>query len=249
MIFFPQLETNITTYCQNRCVSCNHIIPLVEKPQHLDPSVIERDLTAMAKICHARDYSLVGGEPTSHPQIMDIISIVKRSGIATSLVMYTNGQSLRHLPDAFYQELDRLIVTPYKLHQEDVIYISEKCATYGLPLEWHSTNFTRSFYKQRHNIEYATALYRSCWFRFNRNVIDNGHFYRCCTSPFIPFYLLGQTHEADGLPIDGITEERLNAYINQAETPEICYVCGSNNSQAIGWRETTREKWLEESLG
>jgi GTP 3',8-cyclase len=249
MVIFPQLETNVTTYCQNKCVSCNHIIPLVEKPAHLDPALIERDLSAFSKIAHADVYCMIGGEPTLHPGIVDIMRIIKRSGIANELVTYTNGQSMRHLPDAFYQELDRLFATPYKVSDEDREYITRKCAEFGLPLEWHSTNFTRSFYRAKHSPDRAAELFRQCWFRYNRSVIDDGYFYRCCTSPFMPFYLMGQAKTADGMALDGITEQGLRDYLNPKDTPEICYQCGSNCGPSIGWHETTRDRWMEESIG
>jgi GTP 3',8-cyclase len=246
MINFPQLETNITEYCQNRCVGCNHIIPLVDKPAHLDPAVIERDLVTASKIMHSWDYSLVGGEPTMHPAIVDIIKIVKASEIADRVVMYSNGQSVRHLPDDFWRELGQLIITPYKLNDDDRAYITAKCAQFALPLEWHWVGFTRQF---RRNPSPAESLFQSCWFRYNRSVIDNGYFYRCCTSPFIPFYLLGQAKEADGLALEGITEQKLRDYLKPAQPPEICQYCTGNTGPQIGWRETTRDKWLEESLG
>jgi cyclic pyranopterin phosphate synthase len=247
MVTFPHLETNITTYCQNKCVSCNHIIPLVTEPAHLSPEIIERDLTAARQFMHACDYTLVGGEPTLHPEIMDIIGIVKRSGIADGMVVYTNGQAMRHLSDAFYREVNQLIVTPYKLSDDDRAYIMAKCTEFGTQLEWHWVGFTRTFYRHAQPKASADNTYGSCWFRWNRKTVDNGYFYRCCISPFIPT-LLGKTPSADGLALDGMTDETLKAYLNQ-ETPEVCYYCTSNVGPQIGWRETTREKWLEESLG
>ena len=249
MVIFPQLETNITTYCQNKCVSCNHMMPLVEYPAHVAPEIIERDLAILSPFVHSDAYAILGGEPTMHPAIMDIIRIVKRSGITDKVLCATNGQSMRHLPNAFYRELDHLAVTPYKIDAEEKAYISDKCREFNLSLEWHFVGFTRSFYRNKHNPEYAAQKYKNCWFLHNRSVIDNGYLYRCCTSPFIPFFLLGKTKEADGLCLDGITEQKIIDYMGQPETPEICYVCGSNNDPQIGWRETTREKWLEDSLG
>jgi cyclic pyranopterin phosphate synthase len=249
MVTLPSLESNVTFYCQNKCASCNHMIPLVEHPYHVDPAVIERDLKAMSKIAHSLEYSIVGGEPTLHPQIVDIIRIIKRSGIANLILMYTNGQAMKHLPDAFFEELDLLRVDPYKIDEEQKDYIKRRCLKAGLPIEWHSTQFMRQFYRNKHTPEKAAKLFKHCWFRYNRSVVDEGYFYRCCTSPFIPQYLLGQERTADAIPVEGLTEEKLIAYLNPPETPDICYVCSGNFGEPVGWHETTREKWLEESLG
>ncbi len=244
MIYFPHLETNITNYCQNRCVSCNHLTPIATKRAHLDPAIIERDLAMASPLMHGGDFTLVGGEPTLHPQIMDIIRIVKASGIADGMVVYTNGQSMRHLTDDFYKEIDLLIVTPYKLGGEDRAFITGKCEKYGTALQWHTTEFTQSFHKTRHSDEEAAEIYRTCWFRHNRRVIEDGYFYRCCLSPFIPT-LTGGKH--DGLPLEGMTDARLLDYLNEP-VPDICYICGSNIGVPIGWRECSREDWLKESV-
>jgi GTP 3',8-cyclase len=249
MIYLPSLETNITYYCQNKCVSCNHMIPLIDKPYHVDPGVIERDIYAVKEICRSDEFSIIGGEPTLHPEIVEIIRMIKRSEIAKTVLTYTNGQAMKHLPDAFYQEIDILFVDPYKIGEEEKKYISNKCAEFDLPLHWHSTNFRQQFFRNKHSKEHADGLFNSCWYRFNRSVIDEGYFYRCCTSPFIPKYLLGQAKEADAIQIKGLTEEKLRAYLNPAQAPEICYVCAGHMGDLVGWRETTRDKWLDESLG
>lgn len=250
MILLPSLEANITYYCQNKCASCNHMIPLVEKPYHVDLDVIERDINAMKKIAHCVEFSVVGGEPTLHPQVAEIIKMVQMSGIANTVLTYTNGQAMKHLPDDYYKYLDLIRVDPYKLTQEQRDYITDRCGQFGLPIEWHSTDFRRQFYRNKHSKEQADQLFKYCWFRYNRAVIDEGYFYRCCTSPFIPLYLLGQERTADAIPIEGLTEQKIVEYLNPPETPEICYVCGGNCGEPVGWHEVSgRDEWLNDSLG
>lgn len=244
MITFPHLETNITTYCQNKCVGCNHLTPITAKREHMNPAIIERDLAMASPFMHAGDYTLVGGEPTLHPQIMDIISIVKLSGIADGMVIYTNGQSMRHLPDRFYEAIDQLIVTPYKLSDDDKHFITSKCLAFGTSLQWHTTEFTQAFYRKPHTAEETEEIYQKCWFRRNRRVIENGYFFRCCLSPFIPTLIQGK---CDGIPLEGMTEQKLNDYLIEP-APEICRICGSNCGPCIGWSETTRAKWVQESV-
>jgi cyclic pyranopterin phosphate synthase len=247
-MILPHGETNITLACQNRCVSCNHFIPL-QDPWFADPSVIARDLTAAAEVMHFRVYNLVGGEPTLHPQVVEIARIVRQSGITDRVEITSNGQSCARWPDALYQAIDDLIITPYKLTGEQRALIIDKCAEFGVSLQWHPVVFTYAAYKQPHRPEQADRLYRSCWYADNRNVIDEGYFYRCCIGRFIPELLLGLPHDADAIPLDGLTEEKLLAYLRQAETPAACLVCGANCAPQLAWREQAdRGKWMEESL-
>lgn len=248
MITFPHGETNVTLACQNRCVSCNHFIP-AQKPWFCDPAVVERDLNAAAKMMHFDVYNLVGGEPMLHPAVVDLMRIVKASGITNRMEITSNGQAARKMPDEFWSELDDLIVTPYKLNEDDKAFIADKCQRFGVYLQWHPVIFTWAAYKRENEPQRAHELYRHCWYNVNRHVIDEGYFYRCCTAPFIPSVLMGLPKETDGIALEGLTEDGLREYMNQVETPKSCYRCASNCGAQIPWRETSRENWLDESLG
>lgn len=247
MVTFPHGETNVTLACQNRCVSCNHFIP-VQDPWYIDPADFERDLNMAAGVMHFRVFNLVGGEPTLHPQVVDLLKIVKASGIADRREITSNGQSWKRWPDALYQELDDLIVTPYKLNDDDRSGIIEKCAEFGVSLQWHPVIFTWAAFRQPQSPERATALYRHCWYAANRNVIDGGYFYRCCIGRFIPEILLGLPRTDDAIALEGLTEDALLAYMRRKDTPAACSVCAGNCGAQLPWKETSRENWLDESL-
>lgn len=247
MIYRPHGESNIVLTCQNKCVGCNHFIP-IQKPWLIDPIYFRVDLFKAAKLVHFDRYNLVGGEPTLHPKILELIQIIKDSEIADSIEITTNGQLYKSWPDELYQAIDELIVTPYKLSNEDLQAIGDKCRQYGTSFQVHPVIFTECAYKEKASDEIAHARYKNCWYNVNRHVIDGGVFYRCCTSPFIPCLLLNLDNAHDGISLDGLTEDALRDYLNQEETPASCYVCASNCGSQIPWRETSNDKWLEESV-
>ncbi len=248
-MIFPHGETNITLACQNKCVSCNHFIA-VQAAQPVTPADFERDLAMAAQLMHFSVYNLVGGEPTLHPRLLDLLAILRRSGITDRVEITSNGQNYNRLPDAFFDAIDDLIVTPYKLTQDEKDHITRKCAEHNVHLEWHPVIFTWAAYKKEHSPEKAAALYRACWYKINRHVIDNGYFHRCCVGRFTPSVLMGLPREIDAIALDGLTVDALKAFMNQAETPRGCFVCAGNHGEQIQWREQTdKTKWLEESLG
>lgn len=250
MIRWPHGETNVTSYCQNRCIGCNHLIPIANSYAHIDPETMRRDLAIMTKIVHFDRYNLVGGEPTLHPEIVRCLQIVRESGITDYVTITTNGQNFARLPDALYQNVNELIVTPYKLTADEVKYITDKCTQFGVTLSWHPVIFTQVAHKQRHSSEQARELYKNCWYNINRHVIDNGYFYRCCTAPFIPELLLGLEKTADALQItDTLTEAELLAYQDSQQTPASCFVCASNMGARHRWGEEADPKlWVEKSI-
>lgn len=249
MLNLPHGESNITLACQNRCVSCNHFVPL-QKPWFVEPADVARDLAMATKVMHFGIYNTVGGEPTLHPRIVDILRIIRESGITNRVEITTNGQHSERWPEELYASIDDLIVTPYKLTAEERQRITEGCKRHKVRLEWHQCAiFTYAGYKQPRPEGVTWDMYRNCWYAANRNVIDGGYFYRCCIGRFIPEVLLGLPREDDAIALDGLTEAGLRAFLNQPRIPKGCYVCGSNCAPSLPWHEQPdRERWLDESL-
>jgi hypothetical protein len=247
MICLPHGETNITLHCQNRCVSCNHFIP-IQEPFHADPAGIERDLNMAAKVMHFAVYNTVGGEPTLHPQIVDILGIIRKSGICDRVEITSNGQNSDRWPDALFESIDDLIVTPYKITDAEKQSIADRCKQHRVHLEWHWVGFTYAAYREP-DVRRGEALYPNCWYAANRNVIDDGYFYRCCIGRFIPEVLLGLPREDDAIALEGLTEDALAAFLRRPTVPAACNVCGSNNARWLGWQEQPdKTRWLQESL-
>ena len=249
MIRLPHLETNITTACQNCCVGCNHFIPM-QKAEHLSPSVIEKDLKKLSEIVHVNRYALLGGEPLLHPKLLKILDIAKKSGIADKVEVITNGMKLKDMPPEFWQSLDYLTITLYpgKMTEEEVNNAVKLCAENNVELELKPAEFTGLMYRRPSDSDVVMRRFIHCWYKTYSFVVDNGYFYRCCTSPFIPELILGLPKETDGIALEGLTEAGLDHYINQTTSiPQSCKVCASNMGPQIGWRETTRENWLGDS--
>ena len=244
------LETNITTACTNRCIGCNHFVA-IQKHTFTDPSTIARDLRVLSKIAHAKGYALLGGEPTLHPQIDEIARIAKSSNIADRVEIWTNGQTIEGMRHAAWFSFDHLVVSLYPGKQVDLEYIRSKCDEFCVTLEikdFRHDRFTAPLSKDHASPEQAAIRYSRCWYKNNTHVVDDGYFYRCCTSPFIPSLILKIAPTADGLPLANITEQRLLDFLHQHETPKSCYRCGGHDGRKIEWGEASNyDVWMEAS--
>lgn len=250
MVILLHGETNVTFACSNSCASCNHFAPIRE-PWHALPADIDRDLILAAKVMHFEQYALIGGEPTLHPKLLEIIDIIRRSGITDRIQLATNGQNAERWSDELYKAIDDLQVTPYKLSEAERFCLMRKCRKHNVVLQWQPFDvFNFVAYKRPHSAERAAELYCACWYRKLRQVIDGGYFYRCCLGRHIPEMLLGLPREDDAIALKGLTEEKLLTYLAQTETPRACYICGAcNQAPEFAWYEQPdRAKWLEESL-
>lgn len=102
------IEPNLT--CDIRCRTCYNLYPDYVKPFDL---IIEEINTALEKR-RLDTISIVGGEPTLHPQLVEIVSYIKSKGVICQLL--TNGIVLQDdredvlLRKLIAARLDRLIL-------------------------------------------------------------------------------------------------------------------------------------------
>ena len=259
MIEIPHLETDVTTACQLSCVACNHHVPLWRKagPKHADPRQVERDLNALSGIVHAKVWGALGGEPLLSPQLVEILSIARQSKIADTIEVWTNGLLLPRMGSAFWRSFDTLVLSIYpgKLSEDDITWISRKCADSGVVFsprdERRNPNFRTLLEKVPTDEKATKAKFAGCFFRHFSRVANWGYFYTCCCAPHMSTLVMGMKNNPDGIKIDGLSEEALQAYLNRTEPLVACSTCaGRDTAVAIPWREERDPKeWLRASAG
>ena len=249
MLIIEHVETNVTLACQNTCVGCNHFAPI----QTAQPITVERlahDLSALGKVARVNRWAAIGGEPTLHPQIAELLKAARESGTVDIIEVWTNGYALPRMNELFWQYVNEIDLTIYPNKAVDIDWIAAKCKECGIVLNIKHAegDFTQLAYQRTASVDEATGMYNGCWYRTYCRVLDGGIFYRCCTSPFIPDLLLGMPKGTDGIEVDGLTEQGLMDYLNQTKTPQSCYRCAGHAGKHIGWREASRKEWLDESM-
>lgn len=147
-------EVNVCDHCNMACLMCDHYAQLSEK-KFLDLEQYKKDIEQMGKLYdhEVRCISLLGGEPTLHPQLTDIIKLTREQFPNAQLIIMTNG--IRLLNNEFingkqnneenYQNFwqickeNRVDITvtvyPIKL---DYIKIEEEAKKYGLNIKLSS---------------------------------------------------------------------------------------------------------------
>jgi organic radical activating enzyme len=266
VIHLPHLETNVTAACQNRCIACNHFVPMqvpLFKSSMIATEQMERDLRIFSKFVHVDAYGMLGGEPTLHPNLPALIQIARDSGIANIIELWTNGQTLLRLDDSnFWRAIrnQKIVMTVYpgKLTDQDIERIQYKCNNLEVELrindERRFPNFTQLLEPSDTDPATTQTKYNACWFKTFSRVLDNGYFYRCCTSPYIPKLLQGRPEGSDGLKVDDqLTEEKIVEFLNQPTAMQSCTICAGRNTPSarpVPWKEITNPNaWLNASSG
>ncbi len=241
-------ECDVTTTCQNRCVGCNHWSPLRE-PDCVTPSELARDLRDLAQIADADKFVVLGGEPTLHPQLAEILRVIRASGIAPVIEMWTNGQRLDTMPDAVWRSVDSIVADfyPGKVSAERQAAIADKAERMGVAFEAMKV---AQFYKNHIREPRADTVtyFNACPYADHCFSIRHGHLFRCPQSSAIPKLLLGLDEYVDGIALNGLTAEGLQGFLKSTEPRKSCAVC-SRYDEYADWHEAARGEWLEESLG
>lgn len=265
MILLPHLETDVTQACQLSCVACNHAVPLWRKhgPWTATPEQVEEDLTALARVAHANAWAALGGEPLLNKHLGDICWVARRTGIADSYGVWTNGVAFRSRVARaggtdFLGHIDALVLSRYpgKLTDDDVTYMRAVCHNHGVELivrdEIREPNFMTWLEKEPTNGPDTRRKYSMCAFRRGHNYAASyGYFFACCCGPHLPLLVQGRAFGDDGLALRSITEQGLRAYLDAPEPFGACAICaGRDTAVKIPWREERDPViWLSKSAG
>lgn len=92
------IDYHIIDRCNLNCASCNHfssLVPHNDKPKSL-PQIIA-DLTLLSKIKDEFEiFTILGGEPTLHPQLSEILRITREILPNQQIHLVTNGTNYNH---------------------------------------------------------------------------------------------------------------------------------------------------------
>lgn len=248
MIRLPHLETDFTQACQLSCRSCNHHVPLWRGikggPWATTPAQVEADLGHLAGFLHADRWGALGGEPTLHHQVIDLLKIARASGIADKTEVWTNGISIQRMKPDFWRAFDILVVSIYpgKLTDADLDWMRRKCADVGVELvekdERRFPNFKTLFEPTPTDPETTREKFRGCFFRSFSRVANYGWFFTCCCAPHMPMLMQGQPFGTDGIEIAGSTEADIRAYLERSEPLGACTICaGRDTAVSHPWSE------------
>lgn len=259
MIRIPHLETDVTTACQLSCVACNHSVPLWRKvgPMHAKPAQVEKDLFHLATLLHADRWGALGGEPLLSKSLIDILRIARASQVADKTEVWTNGLALRNQRPEFWRSFDVLVLSVYegKLTDDQIAWIVARCTDEGIELvvkdERVWKNFKTMLEPTPTGFKETQEKFRHCFFKSFSRVADNGYFFTCCCAPHLPSLMQMRPFGTDGIPIEGLTEKALDAYLRRNDALGCCDICaGRDTAKPIEWREERDPvKWIAASAG
>ena len=247
-LILQSIQIPLVNHCVNNCIACASFSPVSDKG-FLDKEIIKRDMLAMGKLVKIDIFYLFGGEALLHPNLIEIMDIVREIGIAKKITITTNGQLLNKMGKDFWDRIDDVNLTRYpgKLTDQEYWDLVKKTKDLGKNFNHVDPHFAKIIVSKKLNNNDAQKVFDKCEPGGWCLTVYNGWFYLCCQFFYLRKFLMKDLN--DGIQIKDLTKDRLIEYLNMKKAPESCSWCtGLLDRKQIGWKESiNKEEWWRES--
>lgn len=198
-------EISLVDHCNLSCQMCDHYSQLSDE-WFVDMGQFERDMIQMGKLCGHKlaAVSLLGGEPTLHPDIIDCMRITREQFPDTEIIVLTNGTLLLELEKSekgnFWEACRKydvhitVTVYPIKLDYEK---LERKAVEYGVTLamssDIHAKNMTKAVkISDKHTLDLSGSIEKfycvNCLYFNKFCVLKDGRLYMCPIAAHIDIF-------------------------------------------------------------
>ena len=241
------LEINATRHCTNACVACNHASTRFTEHYCMEPAVLARDLEKIKGLLHVKLFMVQGGEPLLHPQVTELLRLIASSGMAQQYGVLTNGKLLPQMKVEFWKMLgethSELRMSCYPDLSPDIVpFALKKAEEYGFSVRPQQIDSFAPIFKKNNGNTYFGCPWNRCL------TIHEGFFYLCPLTTFFPKQFMGLPETIDGIPLEGLTEEKLHTFLNRDTPLEACKICTGARGERIPWHQNkTEPEWRLEA--
>lgn len=254
------VDYNLTEHCNLSCYGCDHASPLLAQ-KFAAVEEFSRDLEALARVFHATELRIVGGEPLLHPQLLQFLEEGRRIGIADRTVLFTNGVLLHQMSGEFWRLIDELKISAYPgvRRRLDDGECARLCREHGVKLEIRPLpEFSKTLVNDRiEDAKLVGAIFRECAMARTSHSVHEGRFYKCCVAPFTPSRLAQRGVDFAHAAADSVALHdnpnlyaELDRYISAGRPLGACAYCFGSSGPSVAHRQLNRsgcEAWLAEN--
>jgi hypothetical protein len=242
------LEAHVVDHCNLTCAECCSLSPMLP-PWVADPADLAADLASARKLLAPAVFKLVGGEPLLHPDLVELVRVVRQSEIAPRISITTNGLLLDRTPDALWKAIDAITISVYPrpaLAPDAIAATELRAARFSVALNWkHQAEFVvmnRS--KPATDVDEARGIFDHCWIRERCHMLRNGRFYTCTRPPHLQTYHRGAIDfTGDGIVLADLDVTTLHSYLTSDRPLAACAHCfGGSGATMVAHRLLTRDE-------
>lgn len=257
---YELLIVDILDHCNLRCKGCDHFACIAD-PYFVPFETVRSDIERLGKIFkgdYIMQFGVMGGEPLLHPDLVDIIKVIRDNFPNARISVYTNGLLLKNQKEAFWEGLREndvgIMHTRYPIPL-DFDEIAEKARSENVTYDYYQFDGEKKLFKKVINLKGSgdpVESFAKCHISNYGNFLMEGKIYGCpfsCLSSRI-FNTKFNQHlrmtEQDY--IDIYKEDDMENYFKFSAKPKFyCRYCDGVR-YGIPWTRTKgdMEEWVEE---
>jgi organic radical activating enzyme len=252
-VFNRTCVVNIVEHCNLRCRSCSHLSPVL--PRHfVDPAALCSDLSALAGSYRANILKILGGEPLLHPDLLEVITAARRSGVAETIEIWTNGLLLPRMQPRVWDAVDSVRISLYpgrSLRQDQLDRCADLARRHNVSFRYKRYQAFQESYSEQgtDDPDLVKRIYATCnsAHRWRCHTVAGGWFFKCAQSYMIPkgMSLGDEATYRNGIQIDDSPgfRGRLLAYLTSPEPLPSCRNCLGSAGRYIEHQQVRRDQF------
>lgn len=250
------IEYCVTDICNRNCTACSHLAPLAKQPNFVTIEQFSKVVKIIQKcMLDVHTFWLTGGEPTLHPEFLQLLKIAREVFSDSYVGIYSNGSTLKkyETDEVFWDFIgEQGIVWGITSYDADACYFEEIFSKHGClnnlvivqsgKLFFNLTNYSK-------NQPITMEKYQKCGWERSKINVRNGKIYNC---PSVEFAELFNNHfdaklrisQSDYLTIDEtLTLEKIEKF--RGPIP-FCSQCDLNKRYKKIFKNEPSKKNIEE---
>ena len=171
--YLRNLDIHVTDHCNLNCKGCSLISPLA-KEWFCDVEQTEKDLSELSKKVQILNLSLIGGEPLLHPEITELVRVVRKAYPKSDITVVTNGSLLPKMTDDFWKVCreNRVVFMlsvypPLRTHLNEYLKLSKGNGIHVMLLHntraWDRMRFSFKTEENMAGIHYRLCKQKDCY--------------------------------------------------------------------------------------
>lgn len=186
-------EIHVAEHCNLKCRDCCNISPF-NAQNFITPEEVTNICSFVNQHLLPDVFKVAGGEPTLHPQLDQILQIIKQSGAGKVVRVVSNGLLLHRMTDTFWQNIDQLTISNYisaPVKPALLEQIKNKARQYEVVLNIkYVDQFNEIFVDEPiTDTGRVQQIYNDCWMRHRCLIVRNGRFFKCTRAAYMDDFM------------------------------------------------------------
>lgn len=226
-----ELEMHIVDHCNLNCAGCNHFCSLAEPFYISIESFTDQLKLVKEKIPSLKWLMLLGGEPTLHPQLLDLCIIARNLFPDITIEILSNGKDLSKVIDKA-EEFDKLNIC-FTIARYDIKYneqdIKDFCKFKNNTRSWGRESFTQTLVDISGSQDMNDKFFNKCHHQLPCFTLQDYKIYECPFAAHIRHFIkkfhvdIPEVEWSDYIPLKELTLDKLEHFAYQPKN--ICKYC------------------------